>query len=396
MKGWYRGQTVVEIVGRAHRYMEAEGYSASIIERYAKGWAYLERFAKESGDDRYSEQMAVRAIADAPPFLHLPIRRLIEFDRLGMFYCRADYRYPCPTRFVYLVDGYRDHLTERGLKQDTKRCRLNAARKFLHFIDGEIERIEELLPEHVTTFLLDARENQAPKSVAVTVTRLRDFLAYLSTVCELGHSPENALKGRIAKASPQLPSWFTTEELAGLLDAAAASPRRPKMKTASVLLFITYGFRAKDVIRLSLDGIDWAVGEIRFAQSKSGEMQIAPMTHPVKMALLDYLKNERPESELGTVFLTEKGPHRAYADTSSIYSIITELCARAGIDVAGRHHGSHAIRHSLATAMMDGGTDYKTIGSVLGQSQIDSARPYLDIDIKRLRSVALEVPPCRL
>ena len=46
--------------------------------------------------------------------------------------------------------------------------------------------------------------------------------------------------------------------------------------------------------------------------------------------------------------------------------------------------------------MMDGGTDYKIIGSVLGQSQIDSARPYLDIDIERLRSVALEVPPCRL
>lgn len=390
------GQTVSEIVGRARRYMEAEGYSPSIIERYVKGWAYLERFAKDSGDDQYSEKLATRALANAPSSLCLPIRRLVEFDRIGMFYCRADYRYPCPARFVYLVEGYRDHLTERGLKKDTKRCRLNAARKFLYFIDGKIGCIEELLPEHVTAFLLDARESQAPKSVSVTVTRLRDFLAYVSTVRELGHSPENALTGRIAKAAPQLPSWFTAEELACLLDAAAASPRHPKMKTALVLLFVTYGFRAKDVIRLSLNDIDWAIDEIRFAQSKSGETQIVLMTHPVKMALLDYLKNERPESGFDTVFLTEVKPYRPYNSAGAIYSKITELCARAGIDVVGRRHGSHAIRHSLATTMMDGGTDYKIIGSVLGQSQIDSARPYLDIDIERLRSVALEVPPCRL
>ena len=59
-----------------------------------------------------------------------------------MFYCRADYRYPCPDRFVHLAEGYRDHLIQRGLKPDTRRCRSNAARKFLHFVGDKVEGIE--------------------------------------------------------------------------------------------------------------------------------------------------------------------------------------------------------------------------------------------------------------
>lgn len=41
-----------------------------------------------------------------------------------------------------------------------------------------------------------------------------------------------------------------------MLDAATECPNEPKKKTALVLLFLTYGFRAKDVIELSLDDID--------------------------------------------------------------------------------------------------------------------------------------------
>lgn len=64
----------------------------------------------------------------------------------------------------------------------------------------------------------------------------------------------------------------------------------------------------------------------------------------------------------------------------------------SGIELKGRKHGSHSIRHSLASNMLSADVDILTISKVLGHSSADTTRVYAKVDIPHLRLVGLEVP----
>ncbi len=388
------GRKLQSVIDDADRYMEEEMFSSATIERHRRGWAWLAGYAEEVGADELTEDLVKQALKESPGKHILAVSRLLEFDRHGRYLVRSDIQYECPERFRPIVDEYREYLKRRGLSRKTVRCRLNAARRFFSVVDSDIAEVEELTAEHATKYLLSLRADKAPKSVSVMVTRLRCLLGFLSETREMRGDPARALSGRCARAQPALPTGFTTEEVAALLDAAAASESRPKMKTAMVLMFATYGLRAGEVISLTFDDVDWAAGKIFVSRRKNAETLVLDLVDSVRLAIIDYVRHERPESELRTIFLTKNKPHRPYADSASIYSFVTQLCAKAGVDLSGRSHGSHAIRHSTATSMLDSGEAYETIGGVLGQLDPNSPRTYLGIDVGRLRKCALEVTTC--
>lgn len=62
------------------------------------------------------------------------------------------------------------------------------------------------------------------------------------------------------------------------------------------------------------------------------------------------------------------------------------------IDTSKRKHGPHAMRHSLASNLLHNNTPMYVIKEVLGHSNLNTTRMYLNIDIDTLRTVALEVP----
>lgn len=388
------GRKLQDVIDDADRYMTNELFSDAIVARHRQGWRWLIDYAREIGSDELTEDLVKQALKEASSHHILPISRLLEFERHGVYLVRNDIQYECPERFRPIVDEYREHLTRKGLARKTIRCRLNAARRFLSVMDRKVTKIEELTAKQVTEYLLSLRAEMAPKSVSVMVTRLRCLLEFLSETRDIQGGPSRALRGRCSRAAPSLPTGFTTEEVAALLDAAAESDNRPKMKVAMILLLATYGFRAGELISLTFDDIDWTTGKIFVGRRKNAETLALDLVEPVKLAIIDYVKHERPESQLRTIFLTEDKPHRPYAESSPVYQFITQLCAKAGIDVSGRSHGPHAIRHSVATSMLDSGEAYETIGSVLGQLDSNSPRLYLDIDAERLRKCALEVPTC--
>jgi integrase/recombinase XerD len=65
---------------------------------------------------------------------------------------------------------------------------------------------------------------------------------------------------------------------------------------------------------------------------------------------------------------------------------------KAEIDYSTRHHGPHALRHSLATNLMNNNVPISAISSVLGHANTRTTEVYLTVDEKNLKSLALEVP----
>lgn len=64
----------------------------------------------------------------------------------------------------------------------------------------------------------------------------------------------------------------------------------------------------------------------------------------------------------------------------------------SGVIIGNRKHGSHSLRHSLASNMISQGEQLLVVSKVLGHSSVDTSRIYAKVDVNHLRHVELEVP----
>jgi site-specific recombinase XerD len=79
-------------------------------------------------------------------------------------------------------------------------------------------------------------------------------------------------------------------------------------------------------------------------------------------------------------------------NTTNLHYLITFYRRRAGIALpAGRRQGLHSLRHSMATRLLEAETPVEVISAVLGHRSLESTQIYLKVDIKSLRSAALEL-----
>ncbi|MDP2373604.1 tyrosine-type recombinase/integrase [Reyranella sp.] len=158
---------------------------------------------------------------------------------------------------------------------------------------------------------------------------------------------------------------------------------------AILLLLARLGLRAREIVRLELDDIDWSQGWLR-VHGKGREERPLPMPHDVGEAVASYLKNGRPESTCRGVFLRSRAPFDELKTQSDICQIVHRAIDRAGIEV--KVTGSHQLRHALAVDMLRQGISLTEIGQVLRHRSPEATRRYAKIDLDGLREVALPWP----
>ena len=96
------------------------------------------------------------------------------------------------------------------------------------------------------------------------------------------------------RGGTEIPSVYTAEEIAELMDFLSSNADNRKRNRAIVTVIAVFGFRAGDVAGLQLEDIDWDKGIIRVIQSKTGIPVEHQMTGVAGTSLADYLLNERP------------------------------------------------------------------------------------------------------
>lgn len=390
------GQDISQIAAEAAQALIDEGHTSYIVGLCEDAWSWLsETYGNE---DRELDEIIDDALGTCARKHRQALSGLKMFAESGeIFVNRANAVFFTPERFAPIIAAYRGFVASQRLAPETRRSLMRSARRLLCYIDGLVDEIVELEPAHIASYLEKCREERTPKSASVETSNIRRFLEYLRSEHGVDRIPETLLRGQSKRAYPALPTGFTAEELSLLVEAAAHDGMRPKMKTLLVLLYATYGLRASEASGITIDAIDWNDGTITIPDRKNGRPLTIQLVDSVRYALLDYIKNERPECADRHVFLTRQAPHRPYASGSrTAYFMVARLCAAAGIDVTGRQHGPHAIRHAVATAMLEEGVAYATIREVLGQTGVNTTRAYLAIDIELLRRAAVEVPAWRL
>jgi integrase len=189
-----------------------------------------------------------------------------------------------------------------------------------------------------------------------------------------------------------LPSTISSEQIRSILSSARKDRSRSGIRNYAILLLLaTYGLRAGEVCKLRLDDIDWRAARLWIRHTKSGAHLCLPLLPVVGTALLNYLRQARPQCQDREIFIRMHAPRSALVTKSAIHSLFREHMARIGIQLNGKR-GPHVFRHARAASLLRAGVPLKTVGDLLGHRHASSTAVYLKLDDQQLRKVALSLP----
>ncbi len=292
---------------------------------------------------------------------------------------------PAGEEFRGLLDEWDADIVARGLAGQTRSQCMDAARRFLlHAESCGVVSLAGLSGECVTGFLEAAARTMTTAGLRSFTAGLRPFLRFTGQTGLV-----MAVEGLRFERSRVVLSVLTDEEVASIM-AVASSDAVSLRDRGIVLLAMTTGLRACDIIGLGLDDVDWRTDRISLTQKKTGNPLVLPLSPLVGNAISGYLLDERPRTADRHVFVRRVAPHTGLTDHSSVYAILRRVFTLAGVG-PGRC-GSRLIRHTVASRMLMTGTASPTISAVLGHVDPSSADRYLSMDTDGLRSCVLPLP----
>ena len=147
-----------------------------------------------------------------------------------------------------------------------------------------------------------------------------------------------------------------------------------------------------DVLTLTYSSIDWNRRELHLIQNKTGHELTLPVPVSVLNAVADYILNARPESaEKAIIFLRDRRPYTPLK-TWSAHSIVKRRAAQAGVRwEVSEWKGFHSFRRGIANRMLNAEVPLEMITEVLGQTNTDSAKPYIAVHQSGLSDCALDL-----
>ncbi len=187
----------------------------------------------------------------------------------------------------------------------------------------------------------------------------------------------------LAAAVPTVPNWTMTtipkslplEQIDRLLIACRRDTAAGRRDFAIILLMVRLGLRAGEVVRLTLDDIDWHLGCLTI-HGKAGHMGQLPLPTDVGEAIVDYLRNGRQRTSCRRLFLSTQAPVQGFSTHGAISGVVRKALQGAGIDSPRK--GAHQLRHALATGMLQRGASLGEIGEVLRHRSLQSTTEALN------------------
>lgn len=360
----------VQLLAHLSRWLEAEGLSAAELTE-----ELVAEFLRARRADGYAEVPTARWVITLLGYL--PALRVAPTMAPA-----------APTPVEAVVEEYRHWLVhERGLAAATVRGYVDAARSFLSHLDRpEGLDLSALTAGEVTAYVVGECRRRHVGSAKVMVTALRSLLRFLSLNGYTAHRLAGAVPAASAMGGGFLPRGLTTEVVAALLASCDSSTAVGKRDLAILTVLSRLGLRAGEVAGLELEDVDWRHGEL-VVSGKGARRDRLPLPADVGEAVVAYLADGRPRVECRAVFLRVHAPITAMT-SSNVSEIVRRACRRAGVPVVG----AHRLRHSAATAMLQGGASLAEVGQVLRQSRAATTAVYAKVDRAALRALAQPWP----
>ena len=214
----------------------------------------------------------------------------------------------------------------------------------------------------------------ARATVARKAAALRCYFAWLARTGRSEGDPAKSL--RAPSGNGRLPRVLSKSEIGSLLDAPVSGPLDQRDMAVLELLYAA-GLRVSELCGLDRRDVD-VVGRTLLVLGKGGKERRVPMHDEAVQVVSDWLEHGR-EAMAGppeAVFVNQRGNRLGPRDVRRI------LDARA----ASPTH-PHALRHTFATHLLDGGADLRVVQELLGHSSLATTQIYTHVSKERLRTV---------
>jgi site-specific recombinase XerD len=230
----------------------------------------------------------------------------------------------------------------------------------------------------------------ARRTIARRTSALRRYFGFLTRRGVIAVDPTTQLSA--PKGEARLPRILKPEEVDALVTASEvdADLARACRDRAVVELLYGSGLRIGELCGLSPGDVDLRDGWVT-VMGKGGKARRVPLSGPARAELGEWLTSQRDE------FLRRRSASESVVAALFVNERGRPLTPRDARRILDRHSATpthpHALRHSFATHLLDGGADLRAVQELLGHADLSTTQVYTHVSKERLRRVYDEAHP---
>ena len=291
---------------------------------------------------------------------------------------------------VQIIKGYVRYLKlQRNFSKNTLEAYQRDLEKLLMFLSREDKDVLSVQLEDLQTFAAGLHDiGIGPRSQCRIQSGLRAFFRYLQLDGYRDDDPTELLES--PQIGEHLPEVLSTAEVDQLEESIDLSKWEGHRNRAIIEVLFSCGLRVSELVNLKLTDLYIEEQYVR-VMGKGSKERLVPIS-PKAIKELGYWFDDRQvmkikPGEEDYVFLNRRGAHLT---RTMILIMIKQQAELAGIR---KTISPHTLRHSFATALLEGGADLRVIQALLGHESIGTTEIYTHIDTTTLRREILEHHP---
>ena len=289
-----------------------------------------------------------------------------------------------------VVLAYRRYLRlQRNMSANTIEAYMLDLSKLSVYLQSEDKAFEDVTIDDLRHFAVGLHDvGIGPRSQCRILSGIRSFFHFLLLDGRIDKDPTELLES--PKLGNHLPEVLTTEEIDRMEAAIDLSKWEGHRNKAIIEVLFSCGLRVTELITLRLSSLYLDDHYVRVL-GKGSKERLVPISQKA-IDELEYWFADRCHMDIKAgeedyVFLNRRGGHLT---RTMILLIIKQVARDAGIK---KVVSPHTLRHSFATALLEGGADLRAIQAMLGHESIGTTEIYTHIDMTALRQQIMEHHP---
>ena len=398
------------ITERLKQLLQENNYSPVTIRFYEREWSKIQPFLEETyGSTEYNMERGLEYLEKQYGFIKkcndgtlsqqrvqlLRVVHMLEDYRLHQVLTRRYYASKNPlilnTYYLNIFTDYKNSLVSTKLSKATVEHYKKISKTFIDYLQQrKVESIKDVTIDVCNSYL-KTLAGFSFKTIEQQVCGIRHFLRFLYSSNLIINDYAEKIHMPTVSKNAKIPSTWKLDELKAILSVIDRNSPIGKRDYAMILLACVLGLRVGDIKLLRFENFNWEAKQISIIQHKTQKPLSLPIPDSVGWAIIDYIKNGRPQYyETDYIFLKHMPPFDPIGDDNHMHQQLVKYMRKAGISqYRKRRSGFHSLRHSAGSILLEMEVPLPIITNILGHSDSNVTAIYLKTDLQKLAECIL-------
>ena len=283
-----------------------------------------------------------------------------------------------------LLEKFDQHLLiERNVSEHTRSAYRRDLQEFKSFLEStfklvDLDCLKQIDRVVLRRYLAALHKKNRKSTIARKLSAIRTFFRYLVREGFMAANPGDLVS--TPRQEKYLPTTLSVDEAFTLIDSVNKVDRLSLRDRAILELLYSCGLRISELTGLDVGKVDFGQELVRVT-GKGDKERIVPVGQHALNALRAYLEERGVPGDQEPMFLNRLGGRLT---ARSIQRHLKKQLLQANLL---KNATPHALRHSFATHLLDGGADLRAIQELLGHASLSTTQKYTQVSVDHLTSV---------